>query len=107
MTNRRIAFRLAAIAALLALTGCIFFGSARERAMRKDPNFQAGYGDGCASANARGTNYRGDQVRDDAAYQVSQPYRAGWAAGYSTCNNQLSTNPNPNVNGLPDQRPNP
>jgi hypothetical protein len=104
---RPIAFRLLAVALSLALSGCIFFETPRQRAMRNDPNFKAGYSDGCASANARGTNYRGDQVRDDAAYQSSAPYRAGWSAGLTNCNNQLNRNPNPNINGLPDQRPNP
>ncbi len=82
--------------------------SPRERAMRKDPAFQAGYSDGCASASARGTDYRdGGRVRDDQLYATSKPYRAGWSAGYSVCNNQYNPNPNPNTNGLPDQRPNP
>ncbi|HEY4941558.1 MAG TPA: hypothetical protein VII56_09020 [Rhizomicrobium sp.] len=96
--------RLLAVLLALTLTGCIFFETPRERAMRNDPNFKAGYSDGCASANARGTNYRGDQVRDGAAYQSSQPYRAGWSAGYATCNNQLRA-PDPNVGGMPAPRP--
>ena len=96
--------RLAAIALSLTLSGCIFFESSRERAMRNDPTFKAGYADGCASANARGTNYRGDQVRDEATYAVSKPYRSGWTAGYATCNNELRSN-DPNLGGMPAQRP--
>jgi hypothetical protein len=96
-----------AIALALTLGGCIFFDTPHDRAMRKDPNFQAGYSDGCASANSRGTNYRGDKIRDDALYQTSQPYRSGWGAGYSICDNQLGRNSNPNSSDLPDQRPNP
>ena len=99
--------RAVAVLLSLTLTGCIFFETPRERAMRNDPNFKAGYSDGCASANARGTSFRGDQVRDEAAYAVSKPYRSGWSAGYSTCNNQLNPNNNPNINGMPDQRRNP
>ncbi|MBS0472261.1 MAG: hypothetical protein JSR60_14410 [Proteobacteria bacterium] len=101
--------RIVAFAALaLALSGCIFFESPRERAMRKDPNFQAGYSDGCATANARGTDYReGGQVRDDQLFATSKPYRAGWSAGYSACNNQLNPNLSPDINGMPDQRRNP
>ncbi|HXC56827.1 MAG TPA: hypothetical protein VNU97_16125 [Rhizomicrobium sp.] len=107
MTLRTLAVRCLAVALSLTLAGCIFFETPRQRAMRRDPNFRTGYSDGCASASAHGTDFRGDTVRDDAAYQVSQAYRAGWSAGYTTCNNQLSRNPNPNINGLPDQRPNP
>lgn len=97
--------RLAALVLPLLLSGCIFFETPRERAMRHDPNFQAGYSDGCASANARGTNYRGDQVRDDALYQTSKPYRAGWSSGYSACNNQRSGVSNPDIGGMPNAKP--
>ena len=97
MTPGTFAFRLMAVTLSLTLAGCIFFETPRQRAMRNDPNFKAGYSDGCASANARGTNFRGDTVRDDAAYQVSQAYRPGWTAGLTTCNNQFNRNPNPNT----------
>jgi hypothetical protein len=100
------AFTIRATAVLLSLTltGCIFFETPRERAMRNDPNFRAGYSDGCASANARGANVRGDAVRDESAYAVSQPYRAGWSAGYSSCNTALQQS-NPTIGGMPGSRP--
>jgi hypothetical protein len=99
----------ASLACILAvsLSGCIFFETRAQRAMRSDPNFKVGYSDGCASANARGTSYVGNQVRDDALFKTSQPYRAGWSNGYSVCNNELSHSGNTNVNGMPDQRRNP
>jgi len=105
MTQRSLAARLIAVSLSLALTGCIFFETPRQRAMRNDPDFKAGYADGCASASARGTSFRGDQVRDDSLFASSKAYRSG--CGYSVCNSQLNPNPNPNVNGMPDQRPNP
>jgi hypothetical protein len=80
----------------LLLSGCIFFETKADRAMRSDPNFQQGYDDGCASANARGSNYRGDTVRDDNLYQNSRPYRAGWGQGATACNTRLNTPANPN-----------
>lgn len=107
MTYLKLASRILAVTLSLALAGCIFFEGPRQRAMRNDPGFKAGYSDGCASASAQGTDFRGGLVRDDASYAASKPYRSGWSAGYSVCNNQLNRNPNPNVNGLPDQRPNP
>lgn len=96
-----------ACALAMSLSGCIFFETRAQRAMRNDPNFRIGYSDGCASANARGTSFVGDQVRDEALFKSSQPYRAGWSNGYTTCNNQLNRSSNTNVNGMPDQRPNP
>ena len=90
-----------------ALSGCIFFGTKKDRAMMHTPEFQAGYSDGCASANARGTNYRSDKIQDEALYKTSQPYRSGWGAGYSTCNNQYGRQTNPASSDLPDQRPGP
>jgi len=98
---------LVAVAAAVSLSGCIFFETPRERAMRNDPNFRAGYSDGCASANASGADYRsGGQVRDDALYKTSQPYRSGWGVGYATCNRRMTPNgPDPNMGGMPAQRP--
>jgi hypothetical protein len=96
--------RLGAVLLSLTLAGCIFFETPRERAMRNDPNFKAGYSDGCASANARGSDVRGDMVRDEAAYQVSKPYRSGWSAGYSSCNTALMQS-NPSIGGMPGSRP--
>lgn len=105
--TKTILFRLCAVTLAFALGGCIFFESKRDRAMRNDPTFQAGYSDGCASANTRGTNYRGDKIRDEALYASSQLYRSGWGSGYSLCNNQYNRSSNPNSSDLPDQRPNP
>ena len=99
----------AGLACVLAasLSGCIFFETRGQRAMRNNPEFKVGYSDGCASASARGTSYVGNQVRDDALFKTSQPYRAGWSNGYTVCNNELNRSNNSNVNGMPDQRPNP
>ena len=102
-------FLRAGLACVLAasLSGCIFFETRAQRAMRNDPNFRIGYSDGCASANARGTSYVGNQVRDDALFKTSQPYRAGWSNGYTVCNSELNRSGDTNVNGMPDRRKNP
>jgi hypothetical protein len=106
MTRTSLAFRLTAILLSLTLSGCIFFESRQERAMRNDPNFKAGYSDGCASANAQGTDLRrGDLVRDETAYAMSKPYRSGWAAGHAACNNTYSGSTDPNVGGMPRRPP--
>ena len=90
-----------------SLSSCIFFETKAMRAMRNNPDFKAGYSDGCASANARGTSFRGEKVRDDALFKTNEPYRTGWSNGYSTCNNQIYSPGTPNVSDLPDHRPNP
>ena len=101
MTNTaRIAF--AAFAAL-TLAGCgIVFPSARERAMKNTPGFKAGYSDGCASANAQGTNYRNDQVRDP-AYANDRNYQLGWASGHANC--RTFTTRAPTAGPIPDNNP--
>jgi len=98
--------RRAAAALLCAtLSGCIFFETPAERAMVKDPNYQAGYSDGCASANAAGSDVRhGDNVRDEALYEASRPYRAGWGAGYASCNTHSGA-VNPDTGGMPSTKP--
>ena len=32
------------------VSGCIFFPSAKDKALRKTPSFKEGYSDGCAAA---------------------------------------------------------
>jgi hypothetical protein len=75
-----------AAASALMLTGCMFFETRADRAIRQQPNFRLGYADGCATANAMGANMRhGDTVRDDALYEADKAYRVGWANGHSAC----------------------
>jgi hypothetical protein len=66
--------------ALLPLAACT------SPALRKSPDFQAGYSDGCASANLEGANKRDTALtRDDAAYQANRAYRSGWGTGFGAC----------------------
>ena len=69
--------------ALLSLAAC---ASPADRALRKSPDFQAGYSDGCAAASLQGANKRdGGPARDEAAYQANRAYRSGWGAGFGAC----------------------
>jgi predicted small lipoprotein YifL len=92
------------VLAVLSLTGCgILFPSASQRAGKNTPGFKAGYSDGCASATIQDTNYRHDQVRDEASYQSDKHYRSGWASGFSNCRTNLTRNP---ASGpIPDNNP--
>ena len=103
MTNKWLARAGLAVVAMPLLAGCIAFGSKASR----DPNFQAGYSDGCASATSAGADYRtGGQVRDDALYKASSAYRSGWGTGFASCNPRRNpAGTDPNMGGMPSQRP--
>jgi predicted small lipoprotein YifL len=89
--------------AVASLAGCgIVFPNARDRAARNTPGFKAGYSDGCASANAQGTNYRNDQVRDP-AYAHDRNYQLGWASGLANC--RTNSTHAPNAGPIPDNNP--
>ena len=97
--------RLAIVAiAALSLAGCgILFPTARDRAAKNTTGFKSGYSDGCVSATNQDTNYRHDQVRDEASYKSDTNYRAGWSAGFSSCRTNLTRDP---ARGpIPDNEP--
>jgi hypothetical protein len=77
---------LCAMLLALTLSGCGLFLSEQDKALHKDPNYQSGYSDGCAAANAENTDYRnGGGNRDEALFQASKAYRSGWHSGFSAC----------------------
>jgi hypothetical protein len=83
---------LLVLCSALLLTGCMFFEPRVDRMIQKQPNFQAGYEDGCASANGQGANMRrGNIVRDDALYENDKAYRVGWAQGHGNCQRMAPT----------------
>lgn len=83
MIPTRLFSRMAALAVLLALMGC---ESAADRAMKRTPDFRAGYSDGCASAGTQGANPRDTApMRDEAAYRTNRAYRTGWGTGFNGC----------------------
>jgi hypothetical protein len=71
--------------ALACLSGCSMFGSAEDAKLRKSPNFQMGYEDGCAAANQQGADFRDRIVQDKQLYKTDDAYRTGWSNGFSTC----------------------
>jgi hypothetical protein len=90
----------------VSLAGCGFlFESRAERATRENPNFKSGYGDGCATANSQGTDYGRQTTRDDELYKTDRAYRAGWAAGVSACQSNLSRQPGTPQGAIPDVNP--
>ena len=99
MTHLRL---LPLLPAVLMLSACGLFLTGKEKAMRKDPNYQSGYSDGCASANAQDTKYRGsDEQRDEALFNTSAAYRNGWHSGYSACHSGYAPAPGTQHSPLP------
>jgi hypothetical protein len=88
---------LAVTVATSALAGCAVFGSSADRALRRSPNFKAGYADGCAAATAQTANPRDDK---DTLAGEAKIYRRGYAMGYQTCSQKPSSYGAP-TGGLP------
>ena len=75
---------------LLPLAACT------SAALRKSPDFKAGYSDGCASASMQGANKRETGfTRDDSAYQSNKAYRSGWGSGFGACRQMTPQNNDP------------
>lgn len=67
------------IVALLALGACASTGDASS------PAYQAGFGDGCATASAAASPVAGAAQRDATLYQTDTNYRSGWLSGHAAC----------------------
>jgi hypothetical protein len=72
---------------ILPLTACGLFQSRETRALRKSPDYRAGYQDGCNSAYGPDANKRRDdtRVRDEAQYKSNKAYHLGWDRGLNAC----------------------
>lgn len=99
-----VSLTLVVLAASL-VSGCIFFPSAKDRALRKTPSFKEGYSDGCAAATTQSSNYREGPYKDQALYQSDQAYRAGWGNGYQTCRAPQNLGQAPGSNPVPQPLP--
>ena len=105
--------RIVVLLLLLPLMACGLFMSGKERALRKSPDYRAGYQDGCNSAAPPGANKReeADKVRDEAAYKTNAAYRAGWNKGLNGCSvaarGSRGADPGagPNSGPIPDMNP--
>ena len=88
---RHAPFKTAAGAALLA--GALAFGgcasSLENQQLRESPGFQAGYVDGCATAQEEEKSFSTRRQRDAYAFDNAEAYRAGWRQGYLECSNTI------------------
>jgi len=89
----------------LLMAGC---GPHITRAMRKTPEYRAGYQDGCSSAPGPDANMRNgfDQLKNDELFRTDRNYRAGWNAGYTACRSYTPQGmPQPYAPPVRDQNP--
>lgn len=95
----------------LMVASCGLFTSKATRALRKSPDYRAGYQDGCNSGYGPDANKRRDDttVRDDEAYQNNKAYREGWNRGNTACRpssySGASPASAPNAGPIPDMNP--
>ena len=94
----------------LPLSACALFPSKQERALRRSPDYKAGYQDGCNSAWSPDANKRHDDtiVRDDQMYQSSKAYHVGWDKGLNACRSANYSGGVPSTvpsGPIPDQNP--
>jgi len=66
-----------------ALLAC----AAADEAARS-PEYDAGFGDGCATATAETAPVPRPAVRDEAAFSRIADYHAGWLSGHAACRMQ-------------------
>lgn len=76
--------RMIALAALAGLAGCA--ATSDHLALRDQPGFHQGYGDGCQTSNEEDKSFSTKSVRDAYAFDNDNAYRAGWRQGYLQCN---------------------
>lgn len=91
---------------LLPLMACSLFVSKETRALRKSPDYKAGYQDGCNSAWGPDADKRHDDtiVRDDQQYKDNKAYRSGWNRGLNACRSSSNGN---NGGVMPGTQPSP
>jgi hypothetical protein len=73
--------------ALLAVAAFILFVAACGTSKYdNDPLYDAGFSDGCSTGTSRSPGTPASKAtRDDALWEQSDAYRAGWKAGYQSC----------------------
>ena len=74
--------------AILAATALAFSLAACETTdYGDDPYYDAGFQDGCQTSTNRSSGTPASKaIRDQQLWDTSDGYRAGWRAGYASCN---------------------
>ncbi len=72
--------KLLFVVGAFALSAC-----ASDAGLADDPNYIAGYGDGCTTAHEQDKSFSTRRVRDANLFDNDRAYRAGWRQGYQQC----------------------
>jgi hypothetical protein len=51
----------------------------------RSPNYQLGFGDGCATASTETAGAPREPRRNRALYEFDAEYRSGWISGHAQC----------------------
>ena len=70
---------------LLAAALAVLAAACAAPAGRDSPFYDAGFGDGCATAIAEAGPIPRTVQRDEALYAKDSGYRAGWISGHAAC----------------------
>lgn len=79
------------VAAALAASGCAT--TLEQQELRDAPGYQAGYGDGCATASEREKSFSTREIRDPYQFDNDKAYRAGWRQGFIECSDRAPRAP--------------
>lgn len=77
--------KIITMAALAAGASACVATTSDLAALRDTPSYQVGYGDGCVTSNEEDKSFSTRNVRDKAAFDNDEAYRAGWRQGYLEC----------------------
>lgn len=89
-----------AIALALALACSTLAGCGLGRSEYADePNYKAGYSDGCWTATSRVPGDPSTITRNEEAFKSDPAYNAGWKSGYGACQIRSDTS---GSMGMPD-----
>jgi hypothetical protein len=69
----------------LVLAATLLAAACTTDADTNSPAFEAGFSDGCATAQAQAQRIPGAVRRDEQLYKTDTNYRSGWLSGHSSC----------------------
>ena len=85
IAEKRSIFR--GVSALLAAAMAAGCASDNIAALREQPSFHVGFGDGCATSREEDKSFSTKSTRDKHAFDNDEAYRAGWRQGWLECGN--------------------
>ncbi|MEO1015269.1 MAG: hypothetical protein AAFX08_08810 [Pseudomonadota bacterium] len=68
------------------LAGCV---TEETLALKEDPAYVRGFGDGCVTVSEREKSFSTKVKRDEYEFENSRAYRAGWRQGYQQCKDPI------------------